>query len=567
MEMERAIARGLEARQPRHRSHGGVALPTPNSTNTLSLRIPGTPKTTAHRVSPIAHTRTLALPPLPLRVWLQSGYPPFPLNSSSRGLERRVSMQEEKQAEAPAKEEADTDDRGNAIVYIDDTAMVVDREGADSEGESESEDEGDGEGGVVHARGSRRTSVGFGAVLDGDDDDDDVEAVVDEVNSEKTPECEVVADDRRLNYTNDLSWAWEGKLKGGVYPNSSIVADNSCDEESGNDSSSDCDSSEDDSAHEGKHAQQTGTTLLILPPHQAPTDEDHDHDGGNENEINVDDDEGDEIEVRVKQATEDGDDVDGDIGSRGADNLEVEVESEGGGAAVRAGDHTDEFSGREGIDRNENIDEDEPSDLDAYNGFVHDGACSEGQDAYRNDDETAAEPPAEGDDENIVNNGEGRDGDDRVGDITAPDIDQEEDQDDGDSCSKNCGAEDSNVGETPPKSSSTPNSEDEIHRLRQALEDTGRVEKYPNPMPHQLPRQPRALQDQIDIEVEACMCGNQHGAVELEKNKNGKRGLSDEDEDGSQEEGGVDDLGERQGSENFSVENSPRSHFKRAMTE
>ncbi|KDR67138.1 hypothetical protein GALMADRAFT_147353 [Galerina marginata CBS 339.88] len=296
-----------------------------------------------------------------------------------------------------------------------------------------------------------------------------------------------------------------------------------------------------------------------------------------------------------------------DGGIRGPDGLEVELQ-DGGRAAAGARDHTDKFSSSEGecINQNSNIDE---GDLDAHDGLDDDGACSEGQADYTNDDKIAAEPPTEGDGENAVDNGEGREGDELVGDVTAPDFDQEEDQDDGgDSCSKDRGAdsEDPNVNKTPAESSSTPNSEDEIHRLRQALENKQkttarlRAELKAQAKHHitflaslslptsiirreelhlqtdqqadteKLQAALHALQDVVDREVEVCLCGGGEyaiGTVELERNWNGKRGRRLSEEDGSQEEDGVDDLGERLGSENFSGEEHPRSRFKRARIE
>ncbi|KDR67213.1 hypothetical protein GALMADRAFT_147407 [Galerina marginata CBS 339.88] len=575
------------------------------------------------------------------------------------GLELELEL---RQGEGEGEGKKGHDDRGNAIVYIDDTAMVVEREGLDDEGESEGE--GEDEGGVDHARGSGCTSLAFGAVLD--DDDDDVEVVVVEGNGEKcangsagtghceaepgdeerppgigkrdtAPECEsnfeVIADDRDLNHTNDLSWGagagcadddnagttWGSKLKGDVDidPNASVIADDFCDEESGEDNSSDGNSSEDDSAHEGKHAQPASTTLVLLPPHQVPTDEDHDHDGGSENEMDVDDDEGNEIEVRVTNAKEDGE---SDTGSHGAGNLEAVAESDGGGGGASAGplDHADEFSGREGepgegINQNYNID-DEASNLDAANGFVDDSACTGSQADYRNNDERA-ERPAAGVDESTVDYGESDDAgdegrnDERDVNFIGPDIRQ---LDDGDGERE---AKDPNQGKIPAKPASTPDRDDEIHRLRQALENEQknsarlRAELKAQSKNHIaflarlglrtsiVRRQERllrvdqhadtkslqtalhALQDKIDREVEVCMCGVQReagfeggdeydfGAVELEKNQDGKRRRRLPDEDENQEEDGDDDLGERQGFENFSGEDPPRSRFKRARFE
>ncbi|KDR67215.1 hypothetical protein GALMADRAFT_1358836 [Galerina marginata CBS 339.88] len=89
-----------------------------------------------------------------------------------------------------------------------------------------------------------------------------------------------------------------------------------------------------------------------------------------------------------------------------------------------------------------------------------------------------------------------------------------------------------------------------------------------------------ALQDVVDREVEVCMFGvgarreagfedgEYNVAVELEKSWNGngkrRRRLA---EDESQEEGGIDDLGEPRRSGEFSVEDPPRSRFKRARIE
>ncbi|KDR67179.1 hypothetical protein GALMADRAFT_232191 [Galerina marginata CBS 339.88] len=368
---------------------------------------------------------------------------------------------------------------------------------------------------------------------------------------------------------------------------------------------------DDDSAFEAKQPDGHAPNLLPLQPTTGDAN-DGDEGGGS---VNVD-------VVRLKKVL---DESGCGGGSRGADGLEVGVEVEverdgGGGGAAGVKDHADEFSGREGINQNRNIDEDEAGDPDAYNGFVDDGASSEGQADYTNDDEIAAEPPAEGDDENTVDNGGGSTDDDLVGDVTAPDIDQDDsDEGDGDSCSKDHEAEDPNVIQNPAESSSTQNSDDEIHRLRQALENEQKTSarlraelkgasfNLPDSscphstrkaqsknritflaslsLPTSIVRREQhhlqvdqhantqslqdalhALQDEVDREVEVCMCGGGEyaiGAVELEKNQNGKRRrrLSEEEEDG------VDDFGEPRGSEQFSVEDPPRSRFKRARIE
>ncbi|KDR67124.1 hypothetical protein GALMADRAFT_216623 [Galerina marginata CBS 339.88] len=460
------------------------------------------------------------------------------------GLERELEPRKDK-----GERKSGHDDRGNAIVYIDDTAMVVEPAGPDDEGESE------GDGGVVHVHGSGCTSVGPGAVLDGDDGDDDMEPVVVEANGKEGAGGSAGAGHSEAEdgdegppgiETRDTAPECESEFE--------VVADDLP-----------------ATATPARTTLPTKASILLLPL-QAPADEDHDHDGGNESAMDVDDDEDNELRVRVTKAKEDGGDGDGegDTGSRGVGNLEVEVERDNGRAAAGALDQADEFSGREGepgedINQNYNTD-DEAGDLDASNGFVDDGAGVGGRDEE-------ADRAAAGVNESTVDNGESDDARDEGRDdghdvnftCTGPDTRQLDNGDgDGDGC---------NLAKNPAKSSSTPDRDDEIKRLRQALENEQKTSADTQDLQTAL----RALQDEIDREVEACMCGAQRelgsedgdgydvAAVELEKNRNGKRRLFNEDE--NQEEDGVDDLGEAQGSENFSVEDPPRSRFKRARIE
>ncbi|KDR67171.1 hypothetical protein GALMADRAFT_1358733 [Galerina marginata CBS 339.88] len=268
----------------------------------------------------------------------------------------------------------------------------------------------------------------------------------------------------------------------------------------------------------------------------------------------------------VKKARDDrGSGGSGDGRSRGAGDLELQVERDGGVAV----------SGLEGIKQNHNIDK---GDLDAHNGLDDDGTCSEGQVDSRNDDKIAAEPPVEGHDENVVDNGEGREGDEHAGDVTAPDIDEE----DSDSCSRDHGAENPNINLLARFGLRTSLVRREEHHLQtdQHADTEG------------LQAALCALQDEIDRDVEVCMFGvgtrreagfegggdedeyeDDVGAVELEKKQKGKgkrgrrRWQQLSEGDGSQEEGGVDNVGGPRGSDGFLVEDHPRSRFKRARIE
>ncbi|KDR67177.1 hypothetical protein GALMADRAFT_216642 [Galerina marginata CBS 339.88] len=276
-----------------------------------------------------------------------------------------------------------------------------------------------------------------------------------------------------------------------------------------------------DSAFEGKQPDGHAPNLMPLQPTN------DDANDGEEGDV-----------VRDKKALDDsgcGGGGSDDGGSRGVE-VEVEVERNGGGTAAGVRDHGDEFSGREGEGINQNYDIDE-GDLDAHHGFVDDGASSAGQVDYANDDEIAAEPLAEGDEANTLDNAQ----------------------------SKNCITFLARLG---------------LHTsILRRREHHLQIDQHANTQGLQAAL--HALQDMVDREVEVCLVGvgaqreprfeggeYDFGAVELEKKQNGKRRRRlSEEEDGSQEEDGVDDFGKRQGSENFSVGEPPRSRFKRARLE